>query len=366
VLATSGTAGATGAEAGAKAVADAGDGEECPGPVLITRWFPGGSIERRWLTLVGCDGEPSPDALDELSLIARPAKLPRPEPEEIEDPPSGFVAPGIIRLHPGLLRRLQALASRFPGRRMVVVSGYRPDARPGSRHRHGRALDIRVGGTPRSEVSATARDLPDTGVGYYPNSVFTHIDVRERSAYWIDRSRPGEPPDYGPWPDPDWPGHRQPPADGPDGTAVAAVAAATTMNDAVDDPGDDRGAPAPGATKTTRRQDVPAAEGHDDALAEILAQIRHGLHLDEPDATPPGGLADPAGEAVLAIGTVEEDTGATAPEAPAAHDREPAPTTAGAPDTPSPPRDPPPPAAPPASADPPPAAYTGGTVLIAE
>ncbi|HEY2513991.1 MAG TPA: hypothetical protein VGI39_24155, partial [Polyangiaceae bacterium] len=32
--------------------------------------------------------------------------------------------------------------------------------------------------------------------GYYPNSTFVHMDVREKSAFWIDFSRPGEPPRY--------------------------------------------------------------------------------------------------------------------------------------------------------------------------
>jgi hypothetical protein len=49
-------------------------------------------------------------------------------------------------------------------------------------------------------VSRFARSLERTGVGFYPNSVFTHVDVRHRQAYWIDRSAPGEPADYGPWP----------------------------------------------------------------------------------------------------------------------------------------------------------------------
>jgi hypothetical protein len=37
-----------------------------------------------------------------------------------------------------------------------------------------------------------ARELSETGVGYYPNSLFTHIDVRQRSVLWVDLSRPGE------------------------------------------------------------------------------------------------------------------------------------------------------------------------------
>ena len=64
---------------------------------------------------------------------------------------------------------------------------------PGSsRHHSGRAVDVRVAGIPKRDVSEFARTLGGTGVGYYPNSTFTHIDVRDRSYYWIDRSAPGQ------------------------------------------------------------------------------------------------------------------------------------------------------------------------------
>jgi len=34
------------------------------------------------------------------------------------------------------------------------------------------------------------------GVGYYPNSTFVHLDVRSLPTYWVDYSKPGEPPRY--------------------------------------------------------------------------------------------------------------------------------------------------------------------------
>src|SRR5690606_9609465 len=46
------------------------------------------------------------------------------------------------------------------------------------------------------------RKFDQTGVGYYPNSYFVHMDVREDRGYWVDRSGPGEPADYGRWPPP--------------------------------------------------------------------------------------------------------------------------------------------------------------------
>ncbi len=164
--------------------------------------------EVRRLSLTRCDGSPNLAALDALSILARPKGVERPTRAELRRfrrsaSPSvraRFVARGIARLHPGLLVRLQALADHWPGRTLSIVSGYRPRARRTSRHRHARALDLRVEGVPRYEVARFARTLPETGVGYYPNSTFTHVDVRQRSVYWVDRSGPGEPPDYGSWP----------------------------------------------------------------------------------------------------------------------------------------------------------------------
>ena len=40
------------------------------------------------------------------------------------------------------------------------------------------------------------RTLRNAGCGYYPNSTFVHMDVRDTKAYWVDLSRPGEPPRY--------------------------------------------------------------------------------------------------------------------------------------------------------------------------
>ena len=118
------------------------------------------------------------------------------------------------RADPGLLIRLQAIGEAFPGHAIEILSGYRPGARSGSRHRHARALDLNVEGVARTDVRDFAVTLSETGVGWYPNSVFVHIDVRTESAYWIDLSGPGEAPRYV--------ANAQPPA-APDSPSVAAL-----------------------------------------------------------------------------------------------------------------------------------------------
>jgi hypothetical protein len=108
-------------------------------------------------------------------------------------------------LHPRLLEMVARVAERWPGRAIEVVSGYRPsnDPHAGSRHAHARALDFRVVGVSREALRDFCRTLPLAGVGYYPHSVFVHLDVRDRqegSARWTDYSEPGERPRYGHWP----------------------------------------------------------------------------------------------------------------------------------------------------------------------
>jgi uncharacterized protein YcbK (DUF882 family) len=101
--------------------------------------------------------------------------------------------------NPRLLWILTQVSDHFGGRRIYVMSGYRPAGgytRETSRHTKGRALDIRVQGVPNTELRDYLRTLREVGVGYYPNSQFVHVDVRDRSAYWVDVSRPGEQPRY--------------------------------------------------------------------------------------------------------------------------------------------------------------------------
>lgn len=79
---------------------------------------------------------------------------------------------------------------------LVVLSAYRTLAHnraeggsPNSQHVQGRALDLQPpdGWTPL-QLAAVARDIPAiTGVGFYPEQGFVHIDVRPgRRVAWRD------------------------------------------------------------------------------------------------------------------------------------------------------------------------------------
>lgn len=101
--------------------------------------------------------------------------------------------------HARLVQTLARISDHFGGRRIYVISGYRPASgftRATSRHTKGHAIDIRIQGVPNTAIRDFARTLPRVGVGYYPRSSFVHVDVRKKSAYWVDWSRRGQRPQY--------------------------------------------------------------------------------------------------------------------------------------------------------------------------
>jgi len=112
------------------------------------------------------------------------------------------------KMDPRLMKLLFTTGHHWPGRRLEVVSGYRhPDVakNPHSPHMKGLACDFRVEGVKTAELRDYLRRTFDkVGVGYYPNSSFVHLDVRkDRSAFWIDYSGPGERAVYSATPDQD-------------------------------------------------------------------------------------------------------------------------------------------------------------------
>jgi uncharacterized protein YcbK (DUF882 family) len=126
----------------------------------------------------------------------------------------GHIPPNALRAFEHLLRqgdavhvpdpRLVALigivSNHFGGKTIEVVSGYRAytptQYTPHSNHNYGKALDYRIRGEDNEAVRDFCRTLRNAGCGYYPNSTFVHMDVRDTKAYWVDLSRPGEAPRY--------------------------------------------------------------------------------------------------------------------------------------------------------------------------
>ena len=173
-------------------------------PLKVMRY---GSEQDTFVAL-GCDGRVPPDALELLSLLARPLDIPRPSalpPQRDPRAEPGEWVPGIRLLHPRLLWLLHRVALKFPWRGIYLFSGYRPAPEPlepgghRSYHAYGRALDIAVQNIPTEELLTLCHQLPDVGCGYYPNNKFVHVDVRRRGggkALWVDSAAPGEPSEY--------------------------------------------------------------------------------------------------------------------------------------------------------------------------
>ena len=96
---------------------------------------------------------------------------------------------------PRLVALVGQVSNHFGSRRIEVISGFRPytptQYTAHSNHNIGHALDFRVVGVPNEVLRDYCKTLHNVGVGYYPNSTFVHLDVRDASYHWLDASPPG-------------------------------------------------------------------------------------------------------------------------------------------------------------------------------
>lgn len=103
-------------------------------------------------------------------------------------------------IEPRLLKLIYKIAFHFNAKKVIIISGYRYGKKwkrvkgkeyMASRHHWGKAIDFFIPEVNTSKLAAYARTLGKVGVGYYPNSNFIHLDVREGSYFWVNKSRPG-------------------------------------------------------------------------------------------------------------------------------------------------------------------------------
>ena len=92
--------------------------------------------------------------------------------------------------HPRVLELIYAAVLHFDVPYVYLISGVRKD-RTGSRHSHGLAADVVFPGVTDDELAAYFRAQGFVGVGTYPRSGFVHVDTRDKSYFWVDRSAPG-------------------------------------------------------------------------------------------------------------------------------------------------------------------------------
>ena len=121
------------------------------------------------------DGSADPEALQTLRGVLRDHRADEDHPIDLR-----------------LVSVLYRLAVELQAPQINVVSGFRHQrARGHSLHGEGQAIDLIVPGVESDRVAEVARGFGRMGVGLYPTSGFVHIDVRDRSYFWIDRSGPG-------------------------------------------------------------------------------------------------------------------------------------------------------------------------------
>jgi LysM repeat protein len=107
------------------------------------------------------------------------------------------------RVDARLIALLADVSEHFGGRPLRVVSGWRDHSYfEDSRHKHSKAVDFSIPGVSNTVLRDYVRRFRNCGVGYYPNSSFVHLDVRESAAYWVDYAGPGEAPRSKPRRDP--------------------------------------------------------------------------------------------------------------------------------------------------------------------
>jgi uncharacterized protein YcbK (DUF882 family) len=91
-----------------------------------------------------------------------------------------------------LLDALYKIQRNFNAQELRIISAYRTPVEGNGQGNHGRgrACDFVVPGADDAEVARFAHTLGFVGVGIYPIGSFLHVDVRDRSYFWSDRSGP--------------------------------------------------------------------------------------------------------------------------------------------------------------------------------
>jgi uncharacterized protein YcbK (DUF882 family) len=193
------------------------------------------------------------------------------------------------RMHPRLASLFYRVCRYYAsqGKRIEVISGYRPAAKNSrSPHKKGLAVDFRVKGVSNAALRDYLRKSYDrVGVGYYPNSVFVHFDVRQRSAFWIDYSGPGQEAEYS----------SDPTGDLKTGRADTYKPSKKSAADEADE-GQRAGEDAPPPGEDTAEPPRKADPAPRDEAAEDKAEPRVSDHKDKKDVETRAKVKDPAKE----------------------------------------------------------------------
>lgn len=137
------------------------------------------------IKLLDSDNRPDPQAAQALSKLWKVGKY-----------------ANVADIQIDLVARLANLTNKFPGRTIRIISLSRAPGQKAlqkiqqgldvNRHVTGQAIDLQIDGVPNDKICRYMRTVPKTGVGFYPNCIFCHIDARDKPMFWVDESRNGE------------------------------------------------------------------------------------------------------------------------------------------------------------------------------
>ncbi|MFT3923065.1 MAG: D-Ala-D-Ala carboxypeptidase family metallohydrolase [Myxococcales bacterium] len=111
--------------------------------------------------------------------------------EQLEVARAAFRGGDASSVNERLLGLIHRATRHFEAPFVNLVSGIRRD-RGASRHTHGLAADIVLPGVEDEDLADFFRQQGFIGVGVYTRAGFVHVDVRDRSFFWVDPSPPGK------------------------------------------------------------------------------------------------------------------------------------------------------------------------------
>jgi hypothetical protein len=158
--------------------------------------------ESATFALAKCDGSADPDGVDQLSLLARPAGTSKPKESltALAKSRGPELAPGILRVDPRLVERLELVADQFRKageHEHIVLGSVAGRSEPGSHPGMVRSLDFRIGGVKGEAVASFCKTLPDTTCGPSGKRAFLRMELRGATAADVGDAEPKVSPQPG-------------------------------------------------------------------------------------------------------------------------------------------------------------------------
>lgn len=144
------------------------------------------------LAIVDENGNVISDALEKITELATDPVSPKARQKAKDKNATVSLPPSNFRLDTEILKRLNKIAERWPGKKITIVSGIRNYGFGKGQHPLGFALDIRVSGVTSKDVFLFyATNFKGGFAEYVPNTDFVHIDARRNYKIMICKTDTG-------------------------------------------------------------------------------------------------------------------------------------------------------------------------------